>query len=97
MLDHKSNNSVDWKEFAYISTITFQISNFSLSHNSVRKWVTKVTKNQIYPALVAQWDYEQQIQVAVLNDEPTVDQIPLEAMNLCNGRQTSVVEDLISH
>ena len=34
------------------------------------------------PALVAWRDYEQQIQVAVLNDEPTMDQIPLEAMNL---------------
>ena len=33
-------------------------------------------------ALVAWWDYEQQIQVAVLNKEPTMDQIPLEAMNL---------------
>ena len=43
-----------------------------------------VTKSNfpLYPALVAYWDYEQQIQVAVLNDERTVDQILLEAMNL---------------
>ena len=47
-------------------------------------------KGSNYPALVAQWDYEQQIQVAVLNDEPTVDQIPLEAMNLYS-LQTCVI------
>ena len=29
------------------------------------------------PAFVALWDYEQQIHVTALNDEPTVDRIPL--------------------
>ena len=45
---------------------------------------------KIDPALVALCDYEHQIQVAVLNDEPTVDQIPLEGMNLYS-LQTCVI------
>ena len=42
----------------------------------IRNNEQKESKSE-YPALVAQWDYEQQIQVAALNDEPTVDRIPL--------------------
>ena len=52
------------------------INNFGTSDFNSKVNISK------YPAPVVKWDYEQQIQVAVLNDEPTVDQIPLEVMNL---------------
>ena len=45
----------------------------------IRNNEQKESKSE-YPALVAQWDYEQQIQVAALNDEPKVDRIPLGTM-----------------
>ena len=41
-----------------------------------------VTTSSLLKAVTSWCDYEQQIQVAVINDEPMVDQIPLEAMNL---------------
>ena len=48
----------------------------------------RILKVGDHPALVAKWDYEQQIKVAVLNDEPTVDQIPLEAKNFKSGNKS---------
>ena len=65
-----------------------QIIAGALTHNKEQKLSNFEEKIQflafdlIVWGLVAQWDYGQQIQVAVHIDEPTVDQIPLEAMNL---------------
>ena len=88
---------------------------FTKLHSNILFWYTlhftrshhkKGHKIFSYPALVAQWDYGQQIRVVVLNDEPTADQIQallgtlsiIQSRNTCRNTQCRTrVNDYDNH